>query len=130
MHFHVDVLHFEESHNTYAYYFRLLREAHVVFQIYPVIRFLLQREFRYRAEQSRDSDTLDFAFNMSLSAINFARQFGAQYSTPLSVGDVKVLLHNEAMAERLFPMFGNRPNLKINNTDFKELLFYGVRAAT
>ena len=45
------------------------------------------------------------------------------------VGDVKVLLHNAAMVERLFSMFGNSPNLKINNTDFKELLFYGVRAA-
>jgi len=61
--------------------------------------------------------------------INIARQFGAQYNTPLSVGDVKVLLHNAAMVERLFSMFGNSPNLKINNTDFKELLFYGVRAA-
>lgn len=50
-------------------------------------------------------------------------------STHLSVGDVKVLLHNAAMVERLFSMFGNRPNLKINNTDFKELLFYGVCAA-
>ena len=75
------------------------------------------------------TDTLDFAFNMSLSTINIARQFGAQYRTHLSVGDIKVLLHNAAMAERLFSMFGNRPNLKINNTDFKELLFYGVRAA-
>ena len=57
-----------------------------------------------------------------------ARQ-GVLYSTHLSVGDVKVLLHNAAMVERLFSMFGNRPNLKINNTDFKELLFYGVCAA-
>lgn len=79
--------------------------------------------------QSRNSGTLDFAFNMSLSTINIARQFGTQYSTTLSVGDVKVLLHNAAMVERLFSMFGNSPNLKINNTDFKELLFYGVRAA-
>ena len=38
------------------------------------------------------TDTLDFAFNMSLSTINIARQFGAQYRTHLSVGDVKVLL--------------------------------------
>ncbi len=34
----------------------------------------------------------------------------------------------QSVVERLFSMFGNSPNLKINNTDFKELLFYCVRA--
>lgn len=106
--------------------------------IFEIYRTRFQIEFLYRDAkqytglcncQSRNSGTLDFAFNMSLSTINIARQFGAQYSTTLSVGDVKVLLHNAAMVERLFSMFGNSPNLKINNTDFKELLFYGVRAA-
>lgn len=106
--------------------------------IFEIYRTRFQIEFLYRDAkqytglcncQSRNSGTLDFAFNMSLSTINIARQFGTQYSTTLSVGDVKVLLHNAAMVERLFSMFGNSPNLKINNTDFKELLFYGVRAA-
>lgn len=106
--------------------------------IFEIYRTRFQIEFLYRDAkqytglcncQSRNSGTLDFAFNMSLSTINIARQFGTQYSTTLSVGDVKVLLHNAAMIERLFSMFGNSPNLKINNTDFKELLFYGVRAA-
>lgn len=106
--------------------------------IFEVYRTRFQIEFLYRGAkqytvlgncQSRNSDTLDFAFNMSFSTINIARQFGAQYITHLSIGDVKGLLHNAAMVERLFSMFGNRPNLKINNTDFKELLFYGVCAA-
>src|SRR5574344_1948483 len=106
--------------------------------IFDIYRTRFQIEFLYRDAkqytglcncQSRNSGTLDFAFNMSLSTINIARQFGTQYSTTLSVGDVKVLRHNAAMVERVFSMFGNSPNLKINNTDFKELLFYGVRAA-
>ena len=34
----------------------------------------------------------------------------------------------QSVVERIFSMIGNSPNLKINNTDFKELLFYCVRA--
>ena len=43
-----------------------------------------------------------------------ARAFARQQGMVLSVGSTKTLLHNAAM---------------VNNTDFKELLFYGVRAA-
>ena len=35
---------------------------------------------------------LDFAFNMSLSTINVARQFGKEYDVDLSISDVKELL--------------------------------------
>ena len=106
--------------------------------IFGIYKTRFQIEFLYRDAkqytglcdcQSRNSDALDFAFNMSLSTINIARQFAAQQETTLSVGDVKVLLHNAAMVERLFSMFGKNPNLKINETDFKELLFYGIKAA-
>lgn len=74
-------------------------------------------------------ELMDFAFNMSLSTINVARQFGKGYGMDLSVSDVKLLLHNAAMVERIFSTFGKSPNLMKNNTDFKELLFYGLRAA-
>ena len=105
--------------------------------IFEIYRTRFQIEFLYRDAkqytglcncQSRDTNALDFSFNMSLSSINIARLFASRQETPLSVGDVKVLLHNAAMVERLFSMFGKDPNLKINSTDFKELLFYGVRA--
>ena len=106
--------------------------------IFDIYRTRFQIEFLYRDAkqytglcncQSRNADALDFAFNMSLSAINVARQLGRAQDAPLSVGDVKTLLHNASMVERLISMFGTGPNLKINNTDFKELLFYGVKAA-
>ena len=106
--------------------------------IFDIYRTRFQIEFLYRDSkeytglcncQSRDAKALDFAFNMSLSTINVARLFGKQQSVPLSVGDVKVLLHNASMIERLFSTFGKSPNVKINNTVFKELLFYGVKAA-
>ena len=105
--------------------------------IFEIYRTRFQIEFLYRDAkqytglcncQSRNVDAMDFAFNMSLSTVNIARQFAALQETPLSVSDVKVLLHNAAMVERLFYMFGKTPNLKINNANFKELLFYGVRA--
>ena len=47
----------------------------------------------------------------------------------LSVGSTKTLLHNAAMVERFIAMSGKSPNMRLNNTDFNELLFYGVRAA-
>ena len=106
--------------------------------IFDVYRTRFHIEFLYRDSkqftglcncQSRDVKAMDFAFNMSLSTINVARQFGKEYDVDLSVSDVKMLLHNAAMVERIFSTFGKSPNLMKNNTDFKELLFYGLRAA-
>ena len=42
---------------------------------------------------------------------------------------IKTLLHNAAMVERFIAVSGKTPNMRLNNTDFKELLFYGVCAA-
>lgn len=106
--------------------------------IFDVYRTRFPIEFLYRDSkqftglcncQSRDVKAMDFAFNMSLSTINVAGQFGKEYDVDLSVNDVKMLLHNAAMVERIFSTFGKSPNLMKNNTDFKELLFYGLRAA-
>ena len=72
--------------------------------------------------QSFFIEAMDFAFNMSLSTINVARQFGKDYGMDLSVSDVKLLLHNAAMVEQIFSMFGKSPNLMKNSTDLKELL--------
>ena len=80
--------------------------------------------------QARNKETLAFAFNMSLSSINVARAYAKQENINLSVGSTKTLLHNAAMVDRLIAMSGKRPNMRLNNTDFKELLFYGVRAVT
>ena len=67
---------------------------------------------------------------MSLSSINVARAYARQENINLSVGSTKTLLHNAAMVDRLIAMSGKLPNMRLNNTDFKELLFYGVRAVT
>lgn len=67
---------------------------------------------------------------MSLSSINVARAYAKQENINLSVGSTKTLLHNAAMVDRFIAISGKRPNMRLNNTDFKELLFYGVRAVT
>ena len=78
-----------------------------------------------------DADTKDalaFAFNASLSSVNVARAYARQQGHNLSVGSTKTLLHNAAMVDRFIAMSAKHANLRLNNTDFKELLFYGVRA--
>jgi len=79
--------------------------------------------------QARNKEALGFAFNISLTSINVAREFARQNHMDLSIGSIKTLLHNAAMLERFISMFGKSPNIKLNNTNFKELLFYGVRNA-
>ena len=79
--------------------------------------------------QARNKEALSFAFNASLTSVNLARAFARQQGMALSVGSTKTLLHNAAMVDRFIAMSGKSPNMRLNNTDFKELLFYGVRAA-
>mgnify|MGYP003293109850 CR=1 FL=1 len=103
--------------------------------IFDLYRTMFQIEF-FRDEklfsglthyQDRNKESLAFAFNMSLSPINVARAFAKQKNINLSVGS-KNLQHNAAMVGRFIAMSDKRPNLRLNNTDFKELLFYSVRA--
>ena len=79
--------------------------------------------------QARNKEALSFAFNASLTSVNLAKAFARQQGMVLSVGSTKTLLRNAAMVDRFIAMSRNTPNMRLNNTDFKELLFYGVRAA-
>ena len=133
----VDYLDPDKKRQTRKVFFStdLSLSARDIFDIYRT-RFQLEFVFRDAKQftglthcQARNKEALSFAFNMSLASVNVARAFARQNGYDLSIGATKTLLHNAAMLERLFSMSGIRPNLKINNTDFKELLFYGVRAA-
>ena len=64
--------------------------------------------------------------NPVLRLIQVAKAFARQQGM---VGSAKTLLHNAAMVNRFIAMSGKSPNMRLNNTDFKELLFYGLRAA-
>lgn len=109
--------------------------ARDIFDIYRT-RFQLEFVFRDAKQftglthcQARNKEALSFAFNASLTSVNLARAFARQQGMALSVGSTKTLLHNAAMVDRFIAMSGKSPNMRLNNTDFKELLFYGVRAA-
>ena len=109
--------------------------ARDIFDIYRT-RFQLEFVFRDAKQftglthcQARNKEALSFAFNASLTSVNLARAFARQQGMVLSVGSTKTLLHNAAMVDRFIALSGKSPNMRLNNTDFKELLFYGVRAA-
>jgi len=57
-----------------------------------------------------------------LSSVNVARAYALQQGHNLSVGSTKT------MVDRFIAMSAKHANSRLNNTDFKELLFYGVRA--
>ena len=56
--------------------------------------------------QARNANSLDFAFNASLSAVNIAKALSAESGLNLSVEDVKILIHNTVMAQRILSTFG------------------------
>ena len=53
------------------------------------------------------------------------------FSTDLTLSgeDVKLLIHNTVMVQRILSTFGKTPNLNLNQKNIKELLFYGVKTA-
>lgn len=132
----VDYLDTEKKRQTRKSFFctDLAMSARDIFDLYRT-RFQIEFVFRDAKQftglthcQARNKEALAFAFNMSLSSINVARAYARQENVNLSVGSTKTLLHNAAMVDRFIAMSGKRPNMRLNNTDFKELLFYGVRA--
>ena len=111
-------------------------------QIIDIYRTRFQIEFLFRDAkqhfglyhcQARSTAALDFHFNASFAALNIVRTFAEQFHYNFSVADCKLLLHNSMLIQRFFVTFGKTPNLTKNkgdnNTIFKELLLYGIKAA-
>ena len=90
-------------------------------------------ESRFRQNFKKPFDW--FSFNRTFleqtmgHRIAIAKAFASQQRMDLSVGSTKTLLHKSAMVERFISMSGKHADMRFNNTDFKELLFYGIRAA-
>lgn len=134
----VDLKHLDADKKTQArkvfFSTDLTLSARDIFDIYRT-RFQLEFVFRDAKQftglthcQARNKEALAFAFNASLSSVNVARAYARQQGHNLSVGSTKTLLHNAAMVDRFIAMSAKHANSRLNNTDFKELLFYGVRA--
>ena len=107
--------------------------------IFDLYRTRFQIEFLYRDGkshmglthcQARNAEALDFSYNMSLSSINVMRKFARECGyEKQSIGSIKMLMHNAFMLEQFISISGKSPKLRKNDTDFKELLFLGVRDA-
>ena len=109
--------------------------ARDIFDIYRT-RFQLVFVFRDAKQftgltpcQARNKEALSFAFNASPTSVNLARAFARQLGIPLPIDTKKKKKHKATMVDRFIAMYGKSPKMRLNNTDFKELLFYGVRAA-
>ena len=133
----VDYIDTDKKRQTRKVFFStgLTKSAKDIFDIYKT-RY--QLEFVYRDGkqftgpthcQARNKEALSFAFNASLSSVNVARAYARKDGYNLSVGVTKTLMHNAAMLDRFNSMSAKHANRRLNNTDFKELLFYGVRTA-
>ena len=107
--------------------------------IFDLYRTRFQIEFLYRDGkqhmglihcQARSEEALDFYYNMSLSSINVLRKFAKDNDYGhLSIGSMKILMHNAFMLDRFISISEKSPKLRKNDTVFKELLFLGVRDA-
>jgi hypothetical protein len=128
----------EDKNKQYKKIFFSTDTSMSAIDIFDIYRTRFQIEFLFRDAkqntgltncQSRKKEKLDFSFNASLSSINLSKALANELGMKYSASSMKMLLHNAAIIERFILMFGKLPNSHLNNTIFKELLFYGVRNA-
>ena len=83
--------------------------------------------------QARDLDKLYFHFNASLTTINVVKAIHLSdennRNKPFSIADYKVLYHNAFILNRFIKAFGIKPNAIKSQHHFKELLYFGIKAA-
>jgi hypothetical protein len=130
------------KNKTTKIYFSTKTE-HSASEILEMYQARFQIEFLYRDAkqftslnscQARDEEKLHFHFNASLTAVNIAKAthwlaLPKHERGSFSMSDIKIMNHNALLLNRFISMFAVRPNILKNNQNFKELLFYGVKAA-
>lgn len=84
--------------------------------------------------QARSQNKLNFHFNMALTTINIAKvshwiTIPKEKRKSFSMADIKTQYHNELLMNRIFVMFGIKPNLTKNKKKIRQLLDYGKIAA-
>lgn len=91
-------------------------------------------ESRFRQNFKRKFDWVAFNTGLASRTEGHLRAiaidaFSIESGLSLSVEDVKLLIHNTVMVQRILSTFGNTPNLNLNQKIIKELLFYGLKTA-
>ena len=66
---------------------------------------------------------MDFAFNLSLAAINVAKAFAKEQKLNLSIADSKLLMHNVMMIQSFLSAFGEMPNVFVKPDEQNQTWF-------
>jgi hypothetical protein len=81
---------------------------------------------------STDEKVLSFHFNISMTALNFAKvddKMNRNERTPFSIINYKRRIHNEKMLKLFIFKFALDPNFAINQNEYLELLNFGTISA-
>ena len=101
-------------------------------------RTRFQIEFNFRdAEQftglnqcqARNLSKLKFNFNASLTAVNVAKIVAKEKGINFSMVSLKTMMHNAFLLQRFICVSGIRPNKRLNDNLFKELIEFAAIAA-
>ena len=115
---------------------------HAPIDVIDIYHTRFQMEFGFRdakqatgleQSQARSVNKLDFHFNAALTTVNIAKIMQLKdeetKELPFSIRDCKTLFFNARMLSLFFDKFGKIPNSKKNQAVFKDLLYFGIRAA-
>ena len=79
--------------------------------------------------QARSTAKLRFNFNASLTSVNVAKVMAKERGIPFSMASLKTMIHNEYLLQRFICVSGIKPNKRLNDKLFKELVEFAAIAA-
>lgn len=79
--------------------------------------------------QARNLSKLKFNFNASLTAVNVAKIVAKEKGINFSMVSLKTMMHNAFLLQRFICVSGIRPNKRLNDNLFKELIEFAAIAA-
>jgi len=79
--------------------------------------------------QARSTAKLRFNFNASPTSVNIAKVMAKERGIPFSMASLKTMIHNEYLLQRFICVSGIKPNKRLNDKLFKELVEFDAIAA-
>ena len=99
-------------------------------------RFQIEFNFRdakqftgFNQCQTRNLSKLKFNFNVSLIAVNVAKLVAKEKGICFSMASLKIMMHNAFLLQRFICVSGIKPNKRLNDKLFKELIEFATIAA-
>lgn len=79
--------------------------------------------------QARNLSKLKFNFNASLAAVNIAKVLVIERGMRFSMASIKTMMNNTFLMQRFIRVSGIKPNKRLNDKLFKELIVFAAIAA-